>query len=362
MHVYEIECSKGLLGLEFARPEWEQLLRQCPDARFYHDPRWHLALQRHVISSDIYYFLVRCERTLVAVVPLERIIRRIGPVTVRILRLPNHPVADLADIIVAPDHRAGRIIFAIKKFLENSFEKSWDYINLERFTERSLLRYALDREGIYWQAVGHSAFVERSEAQPNMSAQLSSKQMRNVRRHREKAKQEHGKVNIERLSKGSLNSFYDAFLQIESSGWKGRQGSSIAARPDAKAFYLELMDEFGTTGQAVLDILRFGVHPAAGDLGIRNSDGSLTLLKIGYNEAYNAFGPGAILLQELLAQEEGSSCEINLATNPDWCARWHFPTEQICHSIIFNVRPHARLIQFARGVIRRIRTVTRGQA
>ena len=352
MHRLWFQSFRGLAGLAEIRPEWDALLAQSPDARFYHDPRWHEALQRHVLGSEVHYLLRRRGRETVALVPLEGVQRRSGPVTLRALRLPEHPVSDLADVLVAPGQRRRGLFGALLRYLRQGFPGTWDCLELDRFTERSVLKGELGAVDRPCMERGRSAYLSLDALPPDTGAALSGKQLRNVRRLRTRAERDHGEVRFTSLGADRRDTQYASFLEVEQAGWKGRGGTAIALRSDARAFYAALLDTFDTTGQAVLDLLQFGDRAVAGQLGLRNADGTLSLLKIGYDEDYADYGPGAMLLQERFTREAGVSTEVSLTTSPPWAARWHLRSEPTFQAALYNTTVRGRLLHASRELRR----------
>ena len=86
-------------------------------------------------------------------------------------------------------------------------------------------------------------------------------------------------------------------FEVEASGWKGRAGTAMASLPETERFYAEVARWAAANGWLRLSFLRLDGRPIACDLSIEFG-GTAYSLKSGYDEAYGAVGPGALLLRE----------------------------------------------------------------
>lgn len=113
------------------------------------------------------------------------------------------------------------------------------------------------------------------------------------------------------------------FLALESSGWKGRAGSSIAQDPEWLAFYRTLVKNMHQRGWLEWHLMHVGDKPIAAHLAIR-MDRSLVLLKIAYDEAHARYSPGTLLFEKLVerAFADADTDEINCLTDMEWHMPW----------------------------------------
>jgi CelD/BcsL family acetyltransferase involved in cellulose biosynthesis len=86
----------------------------------------------------------------------------------------------------------------------------------------------------------------------------------------------------------------DEFLELEASGWKGRDGTALAAREADRAFLREAATEAHRRGRLMLLALRVGGKPVAMKLNWMAGDGGFAF-KIAYDEAWAAYSPGLLL-------------------------------------------------------------------
>ena len=97
-----------------------------------------------------------------------------------------------------------------------------------------------------------------------------------------------------------LAELLDEGLPLEASGWKAEQGTAILSDPSTLAFYTSLARYAAGRGALRLAFLRLGERPIAFQFLIEDSD-TLYFLKGGFETEYRKLGPGAMLIEEVLA-------------------------------------------------------------
>src|SRR5215472_1248713 len=95
----------------------------------------------------------------------------------------------------------------------------------------------------------------------------------------------------------ALERFYD----LESSGWKGEEGTAIKCDPGTRRFYDSVAQSAAKAGYLSLDFLELNGKPIAGHFGF-NFRGRYLLSKAGYDEDYRRYGPGQLLVNEILSE------------------------------------------------------------
>jgi CelD/BcsL family acetyltransferase involved in cellulose biosynthesis len=324
----DVQYYHGLSGLDSMRCEWQRLYDRCGDQTFYNDWRWHQAIQKHLIHSDICYVLVSRGNEPVAILPLVACRKWKGFLPVRQLSFPYRRAIDLTDMLVADSYERTKVLEVILVALRNRPPCPWDQLELGRFIEDSCLARQLRLHGWFTYPDDYSsAFVRADEEAESLLDHLSKKQIKNVRRHLRNAEDAYGECSIvQALGRDAIGPLYETFLQLEASGWKGIDGtgSAISLRTDERAFYQEVLALFGETNQAQINVVYFGAEPVAAQIGLR-TPARLSLLKIGYDEKYRDVGPGAIALLKTIEGAQGRPFEISLVTCPSWSERWHFP-------------------------------------
>jgi hypothetical protein len=136
-------------------------------------------------------------------------------------------------------------------------------------------------------------------------AALSASRRKSLRRRRE-ALAASGTLEHRFETHGpGLRAAVEAFLSLESSGWKGRRGTALASRPERAAFARTLFDPPPGPVSARADLLVLDGVPVAASLALV-CGGTAHLLKTAYDEAHRRHGPG-VLLEEAIMRACGET-------------------------------------------------------
>lgn len=136
----------------------------------------------------------------------------------------------------------------------------------------------------------------------------SKKLVQNMRRYAKRWAAEGPATRLVRLTHGSdMHAAVARYGDLESSGWKGRAGTAVHIDNIQGRFYLEVMECFARTGNAVVYEYWQGERLAAARLAITSED-MILMLKTAYDESLSELAPGRLLLHDLLKLEfEGGS-------------------------------------------------------
>lgn len=143
------------------------------------------------------------------------------------------------------------------------------------------------------------------------------------------------------------------YAVLESSGWKGEQGTALAPGNEQERFYTELMTSFAQTGEAVVIELWFGDHLAASRLTIE-SDRTIATLKTTYDESMKRIAPGRLMLRYLIesCHKHSNGKRIEFCTNAtqeqlSWMTHFRW----VCHWTVFPTTSAARTQHFLRSIL-----------
>jgi hypothetical protein len=139
-----------------------------------------------------------------------------------------------------------------------------------------------------------AVFRPRADADSYLSSALRGTHRKDLRR-KEKRLSEAGFVEYDQLrSEGDIDEWASEFLEIEASGWKGQEGSAIAASEESRSFFLRIAREAFSRGRLMMLALRFNGRPIAIKFNLLGLPGAFSL-KIGYDEDYARYSPGLLL-------------------------------------------------------------------
>lgn len=128
---------------------------------------------------------------------------------------------------------------------------------------------------------------------------VRKKKRKELGRLRKRLADEGAVVMRELAREAELESWCEAFLALERSGWKGRQGSALACRPATSAFFREAVAGAFHAGR--LQVLRMDLdgRPIAMLVNFLTPPGSFSF-KTAFDEAFARFSPGVLIQLENL--------------------------------------------------------------
>ncbi|ABS64604.1 hypothetical protein Plav_2997 [Parvibaculum lavamentivorans DS-1] len=90
-----------------------------------------------------------------------------------------------------------------------------------------------------------------------------------------------------------------AFLQLEASGWKGKRGTALKARPDERKYFEQICIGAAAEGKLHCTEITLDGKPLAMLASFRAGAGVYTF-KIAFDESYAKYSPGALLMMKLI--------------------------------------------------------------
>lgn len=322
MFVFEIQS--GLGNLNSLEREWQSLREVCSNQAFYTDWRWHHTIARHLVGEQINYVCAYLQGRLVGILPVQ--MRNLVPelMYVEALSFPRHSHIDLSDMLLDKSVSASALFGDLITFLEGRSDFPWQCLYLPGVCEGANLYSAVGNGMVKAVRKDANAYFDTRD---DRHAAIPHKIRRNINRLKHKAEAAYDTVQATSAFYGdALARAFEAFMEVEASGNKGEKGTATAilGNPRLVAYYRELLERFSENGSARINLLLFGETVAAGQLCLR-AGSTWSILKIGYQDALRAFGPGNILLDWFIEEAcaDRTIEEINLVTAPGWAARWN---------------------------------------
>lgn len=128
---------------------------------------------------------------------------------------------------------------------------------------------------------------------------LGKSRRKNLRRTAKKLAQL-GSVKIQRMqASDDIDEWIDGFLQLEHSGWKGQNKSSLLARPKDTEFFVNLAHSASANNAMNFFRLTLDDRPIAYAFDLIGEPHGYGT-KSAYDEAYRAYSPGILLIYESL--------------------------------------------------------------
>jgi hypothetical protein len=137
---------------------------------------------------------------------------------------------------------------------------------------------------------------------------------------------------VDRTAEASAGAVHDYGL-LESTGWKGEEGTAVSANNTQGRFYREMLEEFCSRSEAVIYRLRLNGKTVASDLCLERN-GTLVILKTAYDESVQGLSLGLLLHQEIFQSvfDAGKIHVIEFYGQlRDWHTKWTNEVRTICH-------------------------------
>lgn len=171
--------------------------------------------------------------------------------------------------------------------------------------------------------------------------QRPRKLIQNMRRYLRRLQDEGAPVRLDVVSDGqAMPAAVARYAGLESSGWKGRQGTAVGVDNAQGRFYGDVMQQFAERGQAVVYELWLGEHLLAARMVLLRN-GMAVMLKTAYDEASERFAPGRVLLmrtlEDLFHRLPGGVVEFYTDADADLLA-WSSGRRWINHVSVYRHR------------------------
>ncbi|MGA2597904.1 MAG: GNAT family N-acetyltransferase [Bryobacteraceae bacterium] len=302
MSTLQTICVSPAELLQF-RGAWEQLVENALVPNVFFEPWMLLPAIEHLREDDNLHFLLvhgpavsNGARKLWGLFPLQ-VQHRCLHLPLRTLALWQHRYCYLTAPLIER-HHAEEVLDAFWRWFETNplgcrildtnylladgpFHTAWADFLIGRCT---LVLNEFPR-GLQTRAASYESYIE---------TQLSKKRHHALSRSRRHLEQLGSLVSRQIDRVGDLELWMEKFLRLESSGWKGRQGTALASKPEDAQYFRELTNAAFRKGRATLLSLELNGNPIAMKHVLSADDGSFDF-KIAYDEDYSKYSPGLLL-------------------------------------------------------------------
>ncbi|HEX2328264.1 MAG TPA: GNAT family N-acetyltransferase [Candidatus Angelobacter sp.] len=303
---FSVEVKEG--GREILQslvPDWTRLCNETGDEIFYR-PEWiRCYLNAFAPDSAIVAITVWAEDQLRGLLPLVREPVRVSGLPVTRLTIPANLHTFRTGPAICCGDEGNLVLESLWKAMKTV--PNWDMFDVSQVLDHS----GVDR--LFALAAGDGFPVTRKRTSQTLylrvdgSAdtakpwipELRSKFRSHLRRTRRQL-EEQGKLEIKHFQVADPTALH-AFYDLEGSGWKGAEGTAIKCDPRIRQFYDSIAAAAAEHDYLSIDLLELGGKAIAGHLGFNNR-GHYCLVKAGYDETFRRYGPGQLLVNEILAQ------------------------------------------------------------
>jgi len=359
---FRVELITTTDRLREISPEWQLLTSKLKFKRHVHLVEWHLALAETIEKHNlppITCLAVFSDTDLIALFPWRKIRVQLGSFQFNALQLSsdignNNTIRDivLEPTLVETTFLKGMIL----KLAE--YDSSWDAIAFPGILDGSLAATALKGNlqlphlqlpGGAW---GHIESIPCGDDDRPFD-QLSKGFRQNLRTAHNKLKNHRVNFQITRTP-ADLVECLPIFLTIESSGWKGAEGTSALKDAAVATFLDRLVYNFSPIGGCEICVMRVDNQPIASLFGLL-IDKVWFILRTGYDENYGRLSPGHLILENLLLkQKNGSRFNVITPYNaPPWFGAWKPKKTPVFDSYVF--RPSRAGLDLGKKVVEGLR-------
>ena len=355
LRVEVVEGRDAFVGLE---REWNAALaRGARDEPMLRHEWLRAFIENFAPGATLRTFLARCGREICAAVPLLESRERSADTCLLPMTTWHTPVNDHSQ-------RGGLLL---GRRGEEGLRLIWDALQAAPGWDRLRLR-DLPEGAPEWQLrdwaekAGHpcglwvslrSPYLPLPKTYEEVEKALDGKFRQNLRRRRRRLA-EQGEVRyqlVDGKDAGALDTALADLFEIEAGGWKGKDGTAIAQRPELVGFYTQIARDAAKRGALALGRLTLAGRPIAAHLSIVHGKRH-SLIKIGYDESLHEHSPG----QQMVAEAIRDSCARGLVEfdflGP--CMQWKLDWESRLRThrwlTIFRPGRQGRLVHGARFV------------
>ncbi|HWS18098.1 MAG TPA: GNAT family N-acetyltransferase [Candidatus Elarobacter sp.] len=307
--ILSVRVQRGGLELvEQIADQWQRLCDESRDEEVFYRPEWAQAyLQAFDPKADVIVISAWAGERLRGILPLVRERAVVSGFPIVKLTLPANVHSLRASLTVCPGEEGEAALKALWQVAKSL--PQWDMIDVANVVEGS----GLDRLVTLARSEGYRTARKRTSqtlylpintlpsdkpaAQPPWLAGTRPKFRSHLRRAKRQL-EEQGTLALKHFNSADPEAL-EKFYILEASGWKGAEGTAIKCDPRTRQFYDAIAQAAARDGYLSLDFLELNGKPIAGHFGF-NLRGRYFLAKAGYDEAFRRYGPGQLLVHEIL--------------------------------------------------------------
>ena len=317
---------------------WRELSARAVEANPFHEPEFVLPALRHLPSRRVQLMVVRAGARWQGVLPVRRTAGWRG-IPAPALGVWRHPYAFLGAPLVA----RGAETEVVRALVEAGRRRAGGLLALELMPADGPLAAPLAAalEGVstvVWDRFERAALRRRAEGD-YVESTLKSRRRRELRRqYAALLTALGGEATL--VDRAGQPAAVERFLELEASGWKGRNGGAfVTARDDE--FFRDVLAAFAAAGRLQLFALEIGGRTVAMKCNFVSGDAAYCF-KIAYDEATARYSPGVQMeLQNVAAFHE--------RTDLAWMDSCADPDNQMINRLWPDRRPIVTLLAAARG-------------
>ncbi len=280
--------------------EWNQLVRSIPEYLPTMTFQWHqawLKINQPKIDKLHIFIFRNANGQLMGIVPLVRMRTRLFFKQLNIYTFSGSRDQIQTSIVCHQEHH----IKVLLEFLNHFYNKhnDWDLLSLRRLSsiqaDEILLERILKKHGRLFSVESH-LLIPYIRLTGDYETYFKTRKRHFRKEVKRKVKQLQNLGNLEyRVLKAPLTEQdFDQFVELENSGWKGRNRSSLKFRPHLLALFKDLAQVRSSELKMLQFQMLLNQRVISSSLCFETQDG-LHVFKIAFDESFAKQSPGLLL-------------------------------------------------------------------
>jgi hypothetical protein len=302
---YTIEIIETIEGLDLQQQDWERLYNLKKGITIFFSfqvmKTYYETILRSFKNIKIEIFIMRNNKQkIIAIFPFTYETQLFPSfLSFKELALKNDYLIDFYYFLIDPAENQDVIIQRFVQFLR---KRKWDIMKIKSLPEDEPLlhQFILNMSKTFKIDIGeiNTLVIDCQGEFEDYIRNMDRKDKKDVNRQYRRI-QTKGTVNlIEMKSPQEIEKGLSLFYDIEDSGWKGKEGTSLK-RSYYGEYYRDLAAQFSKENKFRLYFLQFNEAFIAGIYAIIDQ-GILYVVKTGYSNEYNQYSPSKVLAYLLL--------------------------------------------------------------
>ncbi|MGA2775286.1 MAG: GNAT family N-acetyltransferase [Candidatus Omnitrophota bacterium] len=336
-----LKLFRGKAGLNQLATDWRCLTDRIDKKSFYHLVEWYECYMDALENEPekMFFCVLYDGDKAEAIFPFRKIKYHLLGLQINILELPNHSHVLFNDFIFVNNESPSVFLKTLFEQLKNFPDLHWDIIRLYNIPDNSSAASVI-------LTLGNSLIISEKKRQcsyitlspyEQLSKRFSDNFKRNLQKERKRLSRLDSISYVFVHTLPELEQAYLEFLDLESSGWKGAEGTAIKLNDRLTLFYRLLLNRYSVIGKCEIEILRHKNKAIAMALSFFTED-TCYGYKIGFDESYKYVAPGNMLIEHLLQTwgNKGNIKFFNFVSDSPWLDKWMPLRYNIFDFFIFN--------------------------
>lgn len=211
-------------------------------------------------------------------------------------------------------------------------------------------------------SLSQTPIVDLEQGLDHFLRTLPSKSLAGTLKRRRRRIERHGSLSLAvEDGRTRLAELLEEGFAVEASGWKRREGTAIASHPSTRAYYTDVAAHASAKGALRLFYLRLDDRLIGFQYAVVSHD-TLYCVKAGYDEAYRAYGPGKLLMYDVIAWAAANGfrrCDLGGSEDP-YKLEWTTSREELIKYEAWAPGPAGRLRHATQAIGRPIASRAKG--